>query len=327
MAYDLTSAANNDIIKTYNDKTSEESMIYVLGSINMDMVAKVPYIPVSGETMTAEKFFLSPGGKGANQAVAVAKLGGKVRFIGKVGCDANGQALLDNLAAANVDADSVGRSAFPTGIAMILVEKGDNRIILSPGANYDFDECDVEEALAEATPGDYLIMQLEIPMETVVFAAELAKKKKMTVVLNPAPAAALPERLTCNVDIICPNESETEILTGIKIKDDVSLAAAVSAFYRMGAKSVVITMGGKGAWVADGSTITHIPPRKVKVVDTTGAGDTFIGAMTLRLEKGEDMVTAGRFAAAASSVTITREGAAASIPSLEEVEKILSQKC
>ena len=164
-------------------------MIYVLGSINMDMVAKVPYIPVSGETMTAEKFFLSPGGKGANQAVAVAKLGGKVRFIGKVGCDANGQALLDNLAAANVDADSVGRSTFPTGIAMILVEKGDNRIILSPGANYDFDECDVEEALAAATPGDYLIMQLEIPMETVVFAAELAKKKKMTVVLNPAPAA------------------------------------------------------------------------------------------------------------------------------------------
>ena len=284
-------------------------MIYVLGSINMDMVAKVPYIPVSGETMTAEKFFLSPGGKGANQAVAVAKLGGKVRFIGKVGCDANGQALLDNLAAANVDADSVGRSAFPTGIAMILVEKGDNRIILSPGANYDFDECDVEEALAAAEPGDYLIMQLEIRMETVGFAAELAKKKKTTVL------------------IICPNESETEILTGIKIKDDVSLAAAVSAFYRMGAKSVVITMGGKGAWVADGSTITHIPPRKVKVVDTTGAGDTFIGAMTLRLEKGEDMVTAGRFAAAASSVTITREGAAASIPSLEEVEKILSQKC
>lgn len=301
-------------------------MIYVLGSINMDMVANVAYMPVSGETMSADKFFLSAGGKGANQAVAIAKLGGAVKMIGKVGDDGNGKSLKENLIRYGVDATFVTESNRPTGIAMIIVENGDNRIILSAGANYDFCEEDVDEGLSDAKEGDYLIMQLEIPMETVVYAASLAKKKKMTVVLNPAPAKPLPESLTCNVDVICPNESEAEILTGIKITDDVSLATTVSALYRTGVKSAVITMGGKGAYVSNGTNITHVPPRKVKVVDTTAAGDTFIGALVLKLAEGLPIEKAGEFAAAASSVTITREGAADSIPTLAEVEKIINEK-
>lgn len=301
-------------------------MIYVLGSINMDMVAKVAYMPAMGETMSADKFFLNPGGKGANQAIAIAKLGGEVRMIGKVGPDASGVTLKNNLIKCGVDANYVTESIQPTGIAMIIVENGDNRIILSAGANYDFCEEDVDDGLSEAKEGDYLIMQLEIPMETVVYAARLAKKKKMTVILNPAPAQTLPESLTCNVDVICPNESEAEILTGVKVTDDVSLAVTVGNLYRMGVKSAVITMGGKGAYVCRGTDITHIEPRKVKVVDTTGAGDTFIGAFTLKLAGGASMEQAGRFASAASSVTITREGAANSIPTLSEVEKIVNEK-
>ena len=301
-------------------------MIYVLGSINADMVAAVPYMPVNGETISATKFYTSPGGKGANQAVAIAKLGGKAKMIGKVGDDAQGKALIENLVVSGVDALDVTMSARPTGTAMIIVENGDNRIILSAGANYDFCEEDVDEGLKEAREGDYLIMQLEIPMEIVCYAAEVAHKKKMKVVLNPAPAVALPERLLANTDIICPNESETEILTGIAVKDDASLAAAISSLYRSGVKSVVITMGGKGAFVTEGSVITHIPPRKVEVVDTTAAGDTFIGALTLKLCEGLPIEQAARFASVASSITITREGAAKSIPSLAEVEKIINEK-
>ena len=299
-------------------------MIYVLGSLNMDMVARVAYMPVNGETMSAQRFYTNCGGKGNNQAVAIAKLGGKVRMIGKVGADANGSVMKSNLAGFGVDATYVTESNQPSGIAMIIVENGDNRIILNAGANYDITEEDVDEGLSEASKGDFLIMQLEVPLEIVTYAAILAKKKGMTVVLNPAPAVSLPERLLCNVDIICPNESEAKILTGIEIVDDVSLAVTVKELYKMGVKQVVITMGSRGAIVTDGNEITAIPPRKVEVVDTTGAGDTFIGAMILKLAEGKSIVEAGKFASYASSITITREGAAQSIPTLEEVEKAIN---
>lgn len=299
-------------------------MIYVLGSINMDIVAAVPYMPVNGETISADKFYLGCGGKGSNQAIAIARLGGKVGMIGKVGNDAYGEVLLKNLFDNGVDAEYVKRSDIPSGIAMIIVENGDNRIILNAGANYSVTQADVDEGLKDAKPGDALIMQLEIPVNIVEYAAGKAKEKAMTVILNPAPAKQLPQSLLSCVDIICPNESETKILTGIEITDDVTLALAVKKFYSMGVGRVVITMGGKGAYVTEGNTITHIPPRKVIPVDTTGAGDTFIGALTLMLENGEAIEKAGEFASAASSITITREGAAKSIPSLEEVKALMS---
>ncbi|HCS94418.1 MAG TPA: ribokinase [Clostridiales bacterium] len=301
-------------------------MIYVLGSINMDMVARVPRMPVGGETLTADKYYVNPGGKGANQAVAIAKLGGKVAMIGKVGSDETGDALKNNLKAMGVDESMVTRADVPSGIAMIIVEGGENRIILYKGANHSVTKADVDEGLKNAKPGDALVMQLEIPLETVTYAAAVAKQKGMLVLLNPAPAVPLGEELLKNVDIIAPNETETEILTGVGLDSDVHIALAVKKLYQLGVKRVIITMGSRGSIVAEGQTITPVEPRKVKAVDTTSAGDTFVGATVLRYLDGDTLEDAARFASVASSITVTREGAAQSIPTLEEVKKVIESE-
>lgn len=301
-------------------------MIYVLGSINMDMVARVPRMPVGGETLTADKYYVNPGGKGANQAVAIAKLGGKVAMIGKVGSDETGDALKNNLKAMGVDESMVTRADVPSGIAMIIVEGGENRIILYKGANHSVTKADVDEGLKNAQPGDALVMQLEIPLETVTYAAAVAKQKGMLVLLNPAPAVPLGEELLKNVDIIAPNETETEILTGVGLDSDVHIALAVKKLYQLGVKRVIITMGRRGSIVAEGQTITPVEPRKVKAVDTTSAGDTFVGATVLRYLDGDTLEDAARFASVASSITVTREGAAQSIPTLEEVKKVIESE-
>lgn len=301
-------------------------MIYVLGSINMDMVARVPHMPVGGETLTADKYYVNPGGKGANQAVAIAKLGGKVAMIGKVGSDETGDALKNNLKAMGVDESMVTRADVPSGIAMIIVEGGENRIILYKGANHSVTKADVDEGLKNAKPGDALVMQLEIPLETVTYAAAVAKQKGMLVLLNPAPAVPLGEELLKNVDIIAPNETETEILTGVGLDSDVHIALAVKKLYQLGVKRVIITMGSRGSIVAEGQTITPVEPRKVKAVDTTSAGDTFVGATMLRYLDGDTLEDAARFASVASSITVTREGAAQSIPTLEEVKKVIESE-
>ncbi|MBQ7224663.1 MAG: ribokinase [Clostridia bacterium] len=301
-------------------------MIYVLGSINMDMVAQVDRIPKIGETLGAKKFYVNQGGKGANQAVAIAKLGGNVKMIGKVGSDANGQFLLSALSSSGVDIECVSVADANSGIAMIAVENGDNRIILDAGANSYVTEGDVDIGLADASENDILIMQLEIPMEIVEYASSVAKEKGMTVILNPAPAKSLSPLLLQNVDIIAPNESETKILTDIEVVDEAHLALAVRALYKTGVKKVVVTMGEKGSAVAEGQTITYIEPRKVNAVDTTSAGDTFIGALALCLAQGKGMVESAQFASVASSVTVTREGAAQSIPTLSEVKEIMESE-
>lgn len=301
-------------------------MIYVLGSINMDMVARVPHMPVGGETLTADKYYVNPGGKGANQAVAIAKLGGKVAMIGKVGSDETGDALKNNLKAMGVDESMVTRADVPSGIAMIIVEGGENRIILYKGANHSVTKADVDEGLKNAKPGDALVMQLEIPLETVTYAAAVAKQKGMLVLLNPAPAVPLGEELLKNVDIIAPNETETEILTGVGLDSDVHIALAVKKLYQLGVKRVIITMGSRGSIVAEGQTITPVEPRKVKAVDTTSAGDTFVGATVLRYLDGDTLEDAARFASVASSITVTREGAAQSIPTLDEVQKVIESE-
>lgn len=301
-------------------------MIYVLGSINMDMVARVPHMPVGGETLTADKYYVNPGGKGANQAVAIAKLGGKVAMIGKVGSDETGDALKNNLKAMGVDESMVTHADVPSGIAMIIVEGGENRIILYKGANHSVTKADVDEGLKNAKPGDALVMQLEIPLETVTYAAAVAKQKGMLVLLNPAPAVPLGEELLKNVDIIAPNETETEILTGVGLDSDVHIALAVKKLYQLGVKRVIITMGSRGSIVAEGQTITPVEPRKVKAVDTTSAGDTFVGATVLRYLDGDTLEDAARFASVASSITVTREGAAQSIPTLEEVKKVIESE-
>ncbi len=301
-------------------------MIYVLGSINMDMVAVPPYMPKNGETLTANKYYTNPGGKGANQASAIAKLGGKVKMIGKVGSDAYGPVMKNNLASYGVDVENVTAVEGNSGIAIIIVVDGDNRIILDPGANFKVTKEDVDKGLEKAKSGDILIMQLEVPMDIVTYAADVAKNKGMTVILNPAPAVPLGQDLLCNVDIITPNETETEILTGISPDSEVELALAVKEYYKYGIKNVVITMGSRGAVVTYGNNIVPIEARKVKAVDTTSAGDTYVGAIAVKLDAGVDIVTACKFASVASSITVTRAGAAQSIPTLEEVEEIMKNE-
>ena len=301
-------------------------MIYVLGSLNMDIVAVCPRLPKSGETMNADKYYTNPGGKGANQATAIAKLGGKVKMLGKVGMDGYGDELIRNLASYGVDVSGVKRVKGNSGVAVILVADGDNRIVLDKGANYVWSESDVDEGLAGAKNGDILLMQLEVPIEIVEYAACVAKAKGMTVILNPAPATKLPTTLLSNVDIITPNETETEIITGISPDSEVELALAVKKFYSYGIKNVIITLGGRGSIVSYGTTIETIEARKVKVVDTTGAGDTYVGAVACLLEEGEDIVSACAFASYASALTVTREGAAQSIPTRAQVKEFIKSQ-
>ena len=301
-------------------------MIFVLGSLNMDMVAVCPYMPKEGETFSADKYYTNPGGKGANQAAAIAKLGGAVKMIGKVGSDKFGEEMIANLDSYGVDVSGIAKVPGTSGVALIIVCGGDNRIILDKGANYVWQTSDVDEGLKDAKSGDILIMQLEVPMEIVVYAAEKGKKKGMTVILNPAPAAQLPQALRCNVDMITPNETETQIITGISPDSEVELALAVKKFYSYGIKNVVMTMGSRGSLVTYGGNIELIPACKVKAVDTTGAGDTYVGAVACLLDAGKDIVSACRFASYASALTVTREGAAVSIPTGAEVEAFIKEQ-
>jgi ribokinase len=232
----------------------------------------------------------------------------------------------NNLASYGVDVEDVTTAEGNSGIAIIIVVDGDNRIILDPGANFKVTKEDVDKGLCKAKSGDILIMQLEVPMDIVTYAADEAKKKGMTVILNPAPAVKLGQDLLCNVDIITPNETETEILTGISPDSEVELALAVKEYYKYGIKNVVITMGSRGAIVTYGNNIVPIEARKVKAVDTTSAGDTYVGAIAVKLDAGVDIVTACKFASVASSITVTRAGAAQSIPTLDEVEEIMKNE-
>lgn len=302
-------------------------MIYVLGSINTDVVAVVERLPKPGETMAAIKSYTGQGGKGANQAIAVSRLGGSAAMIGAVGSDAFGAQARENLISCGVDATRVKTVPGSTGIAFITVENGENRIIYDAGANSLVWRSDVDAALAGAGKGDALLAQLEIPVDIVEYAFETAKRKGMLTVLNPAPAVKdLPAGLLKNADIVVPNETETEILSGVMPTGDVELALAIKHLRLNGANDIVITLGDRGSAVCTGQTITYVQPRKVEAVDTTCAGDTFVGAMLLRLMRGDELLSAARFASVASSIAVTREGAAVSIPSEDEVLDVIEKE-
>ena len=301
-------------------------MIFVLGSINMDIVARVPYVPKQGETMSADKFYVNQGGKGANQAVAIAKMGGQVKMIGKVGNDAFGQELKETLSSYGVDVTNVSQSNLTSGLAMIIVYENDNRIILDAGANFDIKESDVDEGLKDAKAGDILIMQLEVPLNIVEYASVKAKEKGMITILNPAPAKPLSDLTLSNTDILAPNESEAEILSGVNPTGDVELALSAKALYKKGVKKLLVTLGSRGSAVIEGQTITYVPARKVKAVDTTSAGDTFVGATALMLSQGKGLLESAQFATYASAITVQREGAAQSIPTLDEVQAFIDSE-
>jgi len=296
--------------------------IIVVGSSNTDMVIKTRHLPRPGETVIGGTFFMNPGGKGANQAVAIARLGGQVSFICKTGSDIFGHQSQQLFEEEGIDTSYVfSDSKNPSGVALITVdENAENCIVVASGANANLKPADlakVEDAIAEA---EIVLMQLEIPMLTVEYVAEIAYRKEKKVILNPAPAHSLSERLLRHLHIITPNETEAEIISGIKIEDLSSAKAAAAVIAGMGVRNVIITLGSKGALVYNADIIEMIPALKVKAIDTTAAGDVFNGALTVALSEGRSLTEAVRFACKASAISVTRIGAQSSVPYRNEVD-------
>ena len=260
----------------------------VIGSLNMDLVVRAPRAPSAGETIHATEFRLVPGGKGANQAVAMARLGGRVAMVGRVGADSFGSTLVEGLHQDLVSVSHVHRDPdIPTGVALIIVDdSGQNRIVVYPGANGRLERADVDAAAVLVQQARFLVLQLEIPLEIVAHAIELAVKHGVPVVLNPAPATPLPGRLLAGVDLLVPNETEATILTGIGVVDLHSAEEAGRQLLAQGPRTVIITLGARGALVVAEHGAEHIPAPPVEVVDTTAAGDAFVGGLVVGLVRG-----------------------------------------
>lgn len=298
----------------------------VLGSINVDHVIRVPYFPKAGETLTGYGYQIAYGGKGANQAVAAARVGAKVSFIGAIGDDQIGQTMKQAFEQDGIDTSAI--CVIPnqsTGLAMIQVaDSGENIIVISAGANADLSESLVEQHKSQIEQADILLMQLESPLQAVTLATKFAKSAGVKVVLNPAPAQPLPDSLLSHIDIITPNETEAEILTGIKVTDEQTAAVAANHFHQLGIETVLITLGSKGVYYSEKGQGEIIPGFRVDAVDTTAAGDTFNGAFVTALLEGKSAKDAIRFAHAAAAISVTRMGAQTAIPNRKEVEQFLN---
>ncbi len=301
--------------------------ITVVGSLNMDLVVRAPRMPVPGETLIGSDFRVIPGGKGANQAVAAARLGAQVTMIGRVGNDDFGRAQQRSLAQEGIDVTHV--SVDPeeaTGIALITLDAtGQNSIILAPGANMRLTVAHLEAAGQAIVNADILICQLESPLEAVTRAVELAHANGARVILNPAPARPLDAALLRLVDYLIPNESEATLLTDIQVADLSSAKEAAINLRERGVNTVILTLGERGALLANDREITHQAGYLVKVVDTTAAGDAFVGGFAVALAEGRPLSDAVRFANAAGALAVTKLGAQPSLPTRQEVEQFLAQ--
>ncbi|MBQ6135929.1 MAG: ribokinase [Kiritimatiellae bacterium] len=295
--------------------------IVVLGSTNTDMVITADHLPVPGETICDGSFKMHPGGKGANQAVAVARLSaepGACEFIAKVGDDVFGRETGERLRRDGIAANLIVDPVNASGTALILVDsKGQNVISVALGANGALSEDDISPYMDDIRAAKVLLMQLETPVPTVAAAAACAYAAGTTVVLNPAPAAKLPRELLANVDWITPNETEAEILTGIKVTDGASARQAADALRALGVGHVVITMGSKGCYSADTDEV--YPCRPVKAVDCVAAGDTFNGGFVVALAEGKSVAEAIEFGQKAAAISVTRVGAQPSVPYRGEI--------
>lgn len=291
--------------------------IVVIGSSNTDMVIKSEKLPEPGETILGGTFLMNPGGKGANQAVAASRLGGDVTFICKTGNDLFGVQAVDLYKKENINTNYVFKdNKLPSGVALITVDaNGENSIVVASGANYLLNETDIDQAKSAIENADLLLMQLETPIETVLHAAKLAKRKGVKVILNPAPAQVIPAELFAQLYMITPNKTEAEILSGVDISDWQSARFAADKISKKGVSIVVITLGAIGALVKDDEQFYEIPiPFKVDAVDTTAAGDTFCGALSVGIVEGMDLPEAVRFAHKAAGISVTKMGAQISIP-------------
>lgn len=297
--------------------------ILVIGSLNMDITLRMERAPEAGETLTADSMVASPGGKGANQAYAAGKLGGDVAMLGAVGQDAYGEELIANLASVGVDVSGIQKIAdVPTGTAVIYVEHtGENRIVLVTGANGMVDRAYIDAHMDKIAACDIVILQLEIPLDTVVYAAKKAKDLGKTVIVDPAPAVPdIPKELWAYVDYIKPNETELNIILTGKA-DGLPLDEALTQVQQLGVKNVWVTMGGHGVFFRDeNGREKTIPSVRVKAVDTTAAGDTFLAAAAVSLSKGKTPAEAIAYGNRAAALAVTRPGAQQSVPTEEEVE-------
>lgn len=301
-------------------------MIVVIGSSNTDMVMQVQEFPQPGETIMGCGFMQNQGGKGANQAVACVRLGAETSFVGKLGIDSLAQNTISMLRREGIDVSQLTQtSEASSGTAFIMVDShGENSIIVDSGANACLTPTDVDAASPLIAQASVVLMQLETPVPTLTHAARLAKEKGAIVVLNPAPAPAsmLPDELLKNVDILVPNQIEVERLSGVSVKDDETLLEAIHKLQGIGVGQVVVTLGSRGAMTVIGGQPLMVPGFKVDAVDTTAAGDTFCGALCVRLSQGCNVEEAMRFACKAASLTVTRMGAQQSIPYLSEISEL-----
>lgn len=299
--------------------------LVVLGSVNADHVLRVPHFPRPGETLTGHSYQVVPGGKGANQAVAAARLGAPVSFIARIGDDAIGQQMRQGFEQDDIDVSAVELDeTLPTGIAIIYVsDEGENSIGISAEANGALSPAMVKRHEAMIADAHTLLLQLEVPLESVFEAAKLARSHGTRVVLNPAPARPLPAELLALVDLITPNQTEAELLTGVKVSDEASAALAADRFHQMGISDVMITLGSQGVYCSNAKQRQLIPGFRVEAVDTTAAGDTFNGALLAAELAGADFNAAVRFAHGAAALSVTKFGAQSSIPSKVEVDAFL----
>ncbi len=313
--------------------------ILVIGSLNADLVVRAPRFPAPGETISGNDLQIFPGGKGANQAVAAARLGADVAMIGRVGNDPFGSNLIDNLKQNRVDTSRVLRDeSASTGTAIIVVDSnGQNSIVLSPGANGKVSSSDVEPAsfrdpsTSSGQRFSLLLLQLEIPTETVLHSARLARQNGLRVLLNPAPARQLPDELVALSDFILPNETELSLLAGRTpapsanqtISDLASVETAARSLVTREAQTVIVTLGADGALIVNQNGAKHIPSFKVNVVDTTAAGDAFIGGFAAALLNNKPLEDAIQYACACGALAVTQFGAQPSLPTKEEVEQFV----
>ena len=301
--------------------------VVVIGSANVDLTIRVERLPQLGETVSGGEFYTSFGGKGANQAVAAHKAGAEVRFLAKVGCDQNGEAIIKNLEALGLTSDGIlTDESRHSGVALIMVDRmGNNTIAVAPGSNRNLTEEDIHGAESDISWGEVLLIQLEVPMPTVKEALRLAKAHGLRTILNPAPARRLPEEIVALVDILTPNEIEAGTLTGDMAEDLNEATRAASKLLESGAGHVIITLGERGACWVQRDRVQAFPAFPVTAVDSTAAGDAFNGALALALAEEWLMQEAISFANAAGALTVTKKGAQDSLPTREEIAYLLMQ--
>jgi|CXWL01.1.fsa_nt_gi ribokinase len=295
--------------------------IIVIGSANIDMVVKSKTLPLPGETILGGVFLMNAGGKGANQAVAAARLGGHVTLVTKVGDDIFGKQTVDGLNKEGINTDYVFvDDTAPSGTALIMVnEDGENCIVVAPGANANLLPADISK-IKNINEAEIILMQLEIPMETIIAVAKIAKANHQKVIINPAPAQVLSDELLKGLFLVTPNETEATLLTGIKVEDEATASQAAEVFLNKGVQNVIITLGRQGAYFQNADVKLKIPAPVVKALDTTAAGDTFSGAISVALTENMNWENAIKFAIEAASISVTRMGAQASVPYRNEMD-------